>query len=111
MKLKIKELRQLVESLLFEDIDALGRNREDFEWVNNIVDTKYGKAAKKVMPNMGVTYYSFPDQTGLPPSFYQTPDDNFYRYDSDRSNAIIQNSKDTSEVYIYHPENKPIGLE
>lgn len=112
MRLKRNELKKLIETLIFEDVDALGKNREDFEWVKNIVDTKYGKAAKKEMPNMGVTYYAFPDQAGLPPSFYQTPNDNYYRYDEGEkpANAIVQNSKDTSEVYIYHPDNKPVGI-
>ena len=110
MKLKKKELKQLIESLMFEDSNV--------NWVENIKDTKYGKAAVKNMASMGVTYYAFPEQGGTPPSLYKLPDGDKYYYDKGTTGdstspieAVVKNNNEQTEVYIYHPENKPAGIE
>jgi len=60
-----------------------------------------------------VTYYAFPEKNGTPPSFYKLPDGDKYFYDSNDTTpieAIVVNNNESTEVFIYHPENKPMGI-
>ena len=109
MKLKKKELSQLIESLLTEGNDKW--------WKNLKTDTEYGDAKVAIevnpTPKGYYAYYAFADADGNPVELYKLPDGEEWYYDAKQPlvKAAIKEDDIKKRVYIYHPENKPAGIE
>ena len=102
MRLKRRELKVLIESLLVEGE----------EWYSKFEDTKFGKAAKQVFktPDGAVETYVFPDAEGKAPEEFKTPDGPKYYYGSGDKMKEATVSSEGSQTFIYHPDNKPEGV-
>ena len=110
MRLKRRELNNLIESFLFEEEEA---DTGDTKTLTKLEDTPYGKAAKQVflIPGGEVVTYIFPDLKGNSPDPYETPDGGKYYYGTgDEMKEALVVTKG-NETFIYHPENKPKGIE
>jgi len=106
MRLKKKELKQLIESLMFEEDVGSGSMKK-------LEDTAYGKAAKQVAvtPDGEMITYIFPDPEGNAPDAYETPDGGKYYYGKGEAMKEAMVTTKENNVFIYHPENKPAGIE
>jgi len=99
MRLKRRELKILIESLL----------TEGEAWYTKFEDTQFGKAAKQVFktPDGAVETYVFPDASGKAPEEFKTPDGPKYYYGSGDKMKEATVSSEGSQTFIYHPDNKP----
>ena len=103
MRLKRKELKTLIESLLLEG-EA---------WYTKFEDTEFGKAAKQIFntPDGAMETYVFPDSEGKAPEEFKTPDGPKYYYGSGDNMKEATVSSEGPQTFVYHPENKPAGIE
>jgi hypothetical protein len=117
MKLKKKELRQLIESLIFEN-DELGRKNAGPLSSNFSIDHYYDDSPNKMNPALTKNIYVFIAKDGEYPQRFMTPDGPvfYYNYEIDDQGNINPDytqgavSEKDNNVFIYHPENKPAGI-
>ena len=102
MKLKRRQLRQIIESLLLEN-DS---------WYTNFEDTEFGKAAKQTFktPDGSIETYVFPDTEGNPPEEFKTPDGPKYYYGKGEDMKEAVSTSSEMKTFVYHPDNKPAGI-
>ena len=115
MKLRKRELKQLIEAFITEEDTGAHIDKE--WWKDLITDPEFGnmKFALESNPYPGkgyYSYYAFADADGNSIERYKLPDGAAWYYDAKQPLVEPEIKEDhvKKRVYMYHPENKPKGI-